>query len=204
LISVPIAIFGKKKKREGEVLKGKMTGKQGALKRKCESYEKMVQVPYVSKEEIDEFMENWGVLEQEDLSSSDYYFNSYAHFSIHEEMIKDKVRTGCYRLAMLSNPHLFQNKVVLDIGCGTGILSLFAVKAGAAHVYAIECSEIIHVAEKIVLENHLEHKITFIKGKAEEISLPVDKVDIIISEWMGYMLLYESMLDTVIYMRDKV
>ena len=37
----------------------------------------------------------------------------------------------------------------------------------------------------------------------EEIKLPVDKVDIIISEWMGYFLLYESMLDTVLFARDK-
>ena len=45
--------------------------------------------------------------------------------------------------------------------------------------------------------------ITLIKGKMEEIVLPVDKVDIIISEWMGYFLLYESMLDTVLYARDR-
>ena len=44
---------------------------------------------------------------------------------------------------------------------------------------------------------------TIIKGKVEEIELPVDKVDVIISEWMGYFLLYESMLDTVIFARDK-
>lgn len=37
----------------------------------------------------------------------------------------------------------------------------------------------------------------------EEVQLPVDTVDIIISEWMGYFLLYESMLDTVIYARDR-
>ena len=45
--------------------------------------------------------------------------------------------------------------------------------------------------------------ITLIKGKIEEVDLPVDKVDIIISEWMGYCLLYESMLDTVLFARDK-
>ena len=45
--------------------------------------------------------------------------------------------------------------------------------------------------------------ITVIKGKVEDIELPVDKVDVIISEWMGYFLLYESMLDTVLYARDK-
>ena len=42
-----------------------------------------------------------------------------------------------------------------------------------------------------------------IKGKVEEVELPVEKVDIIISEWMGYCLFYESMLNTVIYARDK-
>jgi protein arginine N-methyltransferase 1 len=42
-----------------------------------------------------------------------------------------------------------------------------------------------------------------IRGKIEEITLPVEKVDIIISEWMGYFLLYESMLDCVLFARDK-
>lgn len=45
--------------------------------------------------------------------------------------------------------------------------------------------------------------ITIFKGKVEETELPVDQVDIIISEWMGYCLFYESMLNTVIYARDK-
>lgn len=45
--------------------------------------------------------------------------------------------------------------------------------------------------------------ITVLKGKIEEIELPVDKVDIIISEWMGYFLLFENMLNTVLYARDK-
>lgn len=45
--------------------------------------------------------------------------------------------------------------------------------------------------------------ITIFKGKVEEVELPVEKVDIIISEWMGYCLFYESMLNTVIFARDK-
>lgn len=45
--------------------------------------------------------------------------------------------------------------------------------------------------------------VTIIKGKVEEVELPVEKVDIIISEWMGYCLFYESMLNTVLYARDK-
>ena len=55
---------------------------------------------------------------------SDYYFDSYSHFSIHEEMLKDRVRTLAYKEAIQAS--LFKDKVVMDIGCGTGILSLFA------------------------------------------------------------------------------
>lgn len=138
-------------------------------------------------------------------TSQDYYFDSYSHFGIHEEMLKDEVRTGTYRDSIVLNGHLFQDKIVMDVGCGTGILSLFAVEAGAKHVYAIECSDIIKSAREIVRVNGAADKITLIQGKLEEIELPdgVDKVDIIISEWMGYCLLYEAMMDTVLYARDK-
>lgn len=64
-------------------------------------------------------------------------------------------------------------------------------------------SNIIHQARVIVKDNNLDDKVTLIQGKMEEVVLPVDKVDIIISEWMGYFLLYESMLDTVLVARDK-
>eukprot|EP01110_Echinostelium_bisporum_P011181 TRINITY_DN4901_c0_g1_i1.p1 TRINITY_DN4901_c0_g1~~TRINITY_DN4901_c0_g1_i1.p1 ORF type:complete len:341 (-),score=123.97 TRINITY_DN4901_c0_g1_i1:26-1048(-) len=140
---------------------------------------------------------------QEHMTSSDYYFDSYSHFGIHEEMLKDSVRTRSYRDSIVNNPHLFKDKVVLDVGCGTGILSMFAAQAGAKMVIGIDCSEIIHSARQIVKDNKLDHIVTLIKGKVEEVTLPVDKVDIIISEWMGYLLLYESMLDTVIWARDK-
>ena len=92
---------------------------------------------------------------------------------------------------------------VLDVGCGTGILSMFAATAGAKQVFAVDASNIIDKAAQIVKDNNLDHIVTTIKGKIEEITLPVDKVDIIISEWMGYFLFYESMLDTVIFARDK-
>lgn len=64
-------------------------------------------------------------------------------------------------------------------------------------------STIIEKAKEIVAVNGLSDKITLLQGKMEEVELPFPKVDIIISEWMGYFLLYESMLDTVLYARDK-
>uniref|UniRef100_A0A8C2G402 Protein arginine N-methyltransferase 3 n=1 Tax=Cyprinus carpio TaxID=7962 RepID=A0A8C2G402_CYPCA len=131
------------------------------------------------------------------------YFSSYGHYSIHEEMLKDKVRTESYRDFMYHNMDVFKDKVVLDVGCGTGILSMFAAKAGARKVIAVDQSEIIYQAMDIVRSNKLEETITLIKGRIEEIDLPVEKVDIIISEWMGYFLLFESMLDSVLYARDR-
>ena len=104
---------------------------------------------------------------------------------------------------MWHNKHLFKGKTVLDVGCGTGILSMFAAKAGAAKVIGVDMSSIVDYAKKIVADNNLSDIVTIIRGKVEEIELPVPKVDIIISEWMGYCLFYESMLDTVLYARDK-
>ncbi|XP_023841584.1 protein arginine N-methyltransferase 8-B isoform X1 [Salvelinus sp. IW2-2015] len=142
-------------------------------------------------------------LNPEEMTSRDYYFDSYAHFGIHEEMLKDEVRTLTYRNSMYHNKHAFKDKIVLDVGSGTGILSMFAAKAGAKHVYGIECSSISEYSEKIIKSNHLDSVITIFRGKVEEVELPVEKVDIIISEWMGYCLFYESMLNTVIFARDK-
>ncbi|KAE8613731.1 hypothetical protein XENTR_v10007848 [Xenopus tropicalis] len=143
------------------------------------------------------------LLNPEEMTSRDYYFDSYAHFGIHEEMLKDEVRTLTYRNSMYHNKHVFKDKVVLDVGSGTGILSMFAAKAGARKVYGIECSSVSDYSEKIIKANHLDNIITIFRGKVEEVELPVDKVDIIITEWMGYCLFYESMLNTVIFARDK-
>ncbi|MCJ1261733.1 type I protein arginine N-methyltransferase Rmt1 [Lobaria immixta] len=132
-----------------------------------------------------------------------HYFNSYNHHGIHEEMLKDEVRTKSYRDAIYQNKHLFKDKIVLDVGCGTAILSMFAIRAGARHVIGVDMSTIIEKAREIVQVNGMADKITLLQGKMEEVQLPYAKVDIILSEWMGYFLLYESMLDTVLYARDK-
>ena len=63
-------------------------------------------------------------------------------------------------------------------------------------------STIIEKAREIVEANGMTSKISLLQGKMEEVQMPFPKVDIILSEWMGYFLLYESMLDTVLYARD--
>jgi len=134
-----------------------------------------------------------------------HYFQSYGENDIHAVMIQDKVRTATYATFIMRNPELFRDAVVLDVGCGTGILSLFAARAGAKRVYAVDASDIAEKAEQIVKANGFDNIITVIRGKIEEITLPDDvkHVDVIISEWMGYALLYESMLDSVLRARDR-
>jgi protein arginine N-methyltransferase 1 len=102
-------------------------------------------------------------------------------------MLKDEVRTRAYMNSIMQNPHLFKGKVVMDVGCGTGILCMFAAKAGARRVIGVDCSGIIDQAREIVKANKLDHIVTLIKGKVEDIALPdgLEKVDIIVSEWMG-------------------
>jgi hypothetical protein len=49
--------------------------------------------------------------ERDNRTSKDYYFDSYSHHGIHEEMLKDEVRTKTYQMAIMRNAHLFRDKV---------------------------------------------------------------------------------------------
>ncbi|EKE38197.1 hypothetical protein ENUP19_0047G0126 [Entamoeba nuttalli] len=133
-------------------------------------------------------------------ADSEYYWESYSHPGIHDEMLKDRHRTLSYKRALV--PSVVKGKIVLDVGCGTGILSMFAARNGAKHVYAVEMSSVRKQAAEIIKLNGYENVITLIQGKMEEVDIP-EKVDIIVSEWMGYNLMFESMLASVIYARDK-
>ena len=70
--------------------------------------------------------------------SNDVYFSSYEDLSVHELMIKDKPRTLAYKNYIEKNAALFKDKIVIDVGAGSGILSLFAAKAGAKKVSALK------------------------------------------------------------------
>jgi len=119
-------------------------------------------------------------------------------------MLRDKVRTEWYCKAMMENSQFFKDKVVIDVGAGTGILSMFAVKAGAKMVHAFEPSEIFYALCENIQENKMGDSITTHKKTIEEFyELNKEfKCDIIISEWMGYFLIYERMIDSIIKARD--
>jgi len=107
-----------------------------------------------------------------------------------------------YFRAISQNPQCFKDKVVLDIGCGTGVLAMFVARAGARRVYAVEASNMASAAKAVVEANGLGGVVEVIRGLTETVELP-EKVDVIISEWMGNLLLKEAMLDTVLLARDR-
>nr|XP_025620717.1 probable protein arginine N-methyltransferase 6 isoform X3 [Arachis hypogaea] len=114
----------------------------------------------------------------------------YPETDFYEEKNRDKVRNHTYKSAIEYHADNIRNKVVLDLGCGTGILSILCAKAGARKV-----ANIVHA-------NNRSHVIIVVRGRFEDVEINED-VDVIVSEWMGQMLLGEDMLLRVITARDR-
>lgn len=143
-----------------------------------------------------------------------WYFGEYSRLATHREMLEDLVRTGSYYRAIVD---CCQDKVVLDIGCGSGILSLFAAKAGARKVVAVEASaDMAAFAREAVDRNGFADKVDVVCGRLEDVADDVEaklqaacdegspaKADVLLSEWMGYMLVHEDMFSTVAFARDR-
>lgn len=117
-------------------------------------------------------------------------------------MLQDAVRTGTYQQSMLQNTRDFAGKVVLDVGTGTGILSFFAAQAGAKKVYAVEASGSADVARALAHNNGYGNVVEVVRGKVEDVTLP-EKVDVIISEPIGFLLVHERMIESYIVARDR-
>ncbi|XP_042202746.1 histone-arginine methyltransferase CARM1 [Callorhinchus milii] len=115
-----------------------------------------------------------------------------------QNTLQDYIGTATYQRAILENHVDFKDKVILDVGCGSGILSFFAVQAGARKVYAVEGSAMSKYAEILVKSNNLSEQVMVLEGKIEEISIP-EKVDIIISEPMGYLLFHERRIESYLH-----
>ncbi|XP_044531634.1 protein arginine N-methyltransferase 2 [Gracilinanus agilis] len=139
----------------------------------------------------------------EDAWQDEEYFGSYGALKLHLEMLSDRARTAAYHQVIARHEHFLQDKVILDVGCGTGILSLFCAQhARPRAVYAVEASEMAEHTERLVLLNGFADTITVFQQKVEDVALP-GKVDVLLSEWMGTCLLFEFMIESVLCARDK-
>jgi protein arginine N-methyltransferase 1 len=123
---------------------------------------------------------------------------SYADISVHQLMLADGVRTLAFEQALQAviQPH----HRVLDFGCGSGILSFFAHRAGARQIYAVDRSPFIGAAQAVARVNGFQ-RIEFLYGE-DDVDLP-SEVDVIVSEWMGHFVFNESMLEPLARLRDR-
>ena len=124
----------------------------------------------------------------------------YAEFEVHRTMIRDRVRTEAFRRAIDSVVR--PGDIVLDVGAGSGILSVFAARAGAARVYAVEETSIAVLAQELAAANGVEEIVHVIHGDVLDVE-PPERVDVVVSEWLGGFGIDEGMLVPVIAARDR-
>lgn len=101
----------------------------------------------------------------------------------HLGYVADRRRLELFRAAVAAV--VKPGDIVADLGCGTGILGLAALGAGAAHVYAVDQSEMIHVARQAFERAGLAARGTFIQGRTFRVELP-RRVDVAICDHVGY------------------
>jgi SAM-dependent methyltransferase len=123
---------------------------------------------------------------------------AYGATPIHREMLRDKVRVNAYAQAL---ERLAPGNVVADFGCGTGILSVIAALKGAARVYGMELTPIAELAKELVRQHALEDKVHIVVGDASRMQLP-EKVDVLVSEWMGGLAVDENFVPALVQCRD--
>ena len=124
----------------------------------------------------------------------------YAEIEVHRTMICDRVRTEAFRRAI--NATVRPGDIVLDVGAGSGILSMFAARAGAARVYAVERTTVAVLAQELAAANGVGEIVQLIHGDIMDVELP-EPVDLIVSEWLGGFGIDEGMLAPVIAARDR-
>lgn len=125
---------------------------------------------------------------------------SYDDVYVHKLMIQDRVRTSGYKKAI--EQVVKPGMTVIDFGCGSGVLSVFAAKAGAKRVIAIDKSQFIIAAKMVAKANGVDDVVEFYHCEPQALDCNF-KADVIISEWMGHFVYFEWMLEPLLFLRDN-
>jgi len=116
------------------------------------------------------------------------------------KMIADRVRMSAYARALEET--IRPNSTVVDIGAGTGIMSLLACKFGARKVIAIEPSSAIHIARELADVNGMADRIEFIRDVSTNVTLQ-ERVDVIVSDLRGILPLLTTHLPSIVDARER-
>jgi hypothetical protein len=119
----------------------------------------------------------------------------------HRTLLADEGRTNAFRdaIARVVRP----GHVVVDIGCGSGILSFFACQSGAARIYAIDRGGMAGIAQLLSRQAGFEDRITVLRDESTNVELP-ERADVLISETLGVLGLDENLLGSVIDARARL
>lgn len=123
----------------------------------------------------------------------------WARPSIHRRMLGDAPRTEAFRAAIKSVVR--PGDTVIDVGAGSGILSAFSARAGAAEVHAVERARIADALREVLRTNGLEDVVRVHSGEAASANLP--QAQVIVSEWLGVLLFGDLMWPAVAAVRDR-
>jgi predicted RNA methylase len=127
------------------------------------------------------------------------YVTDYEQLYAHHSMLADRARTDAFRSAI--EQVVTPGDVVVDLGAGTGILSVFAARAGAARVYAIERTAMIDVARRVVADSGVDN-VVFLDGDSHDVE-PPEPCDVLVSECIGGFGIQENMVDDVLAFRAR-
>ncbi|EDV24647.1 uncharacterized protein TRIADDRAFT_56661 [Trichoplax adhaerens] len=113
-------------------------------------------------------------------------------------MLNDITRNSSYRDAIDRAIASDARASVLDIGSGSGILSMLAVKAGAKDVYACEMSDVWHdISKQVLLDNCMDKNVKLIKAKSTNLMIPEDipdRVSLVVTETLDSGVLGEGII----------
>jgi SAM-dependent methyltransferase len=119
---------------------------------------------------------------------------------MHFGMVRDTIRVLAYRRAIFRH---CRDKTVVEIGCGSGILSIFAAKAGARRVIAIEESRIADLAKSMFEANGVADRVELRRGNSRDVSVD-EPADVIIHEVLGSDPFGENVLPFIEDARDRM
>lgn len=126
--------------------------------------------------------------------------DEFASLRAHERMIGSPVRVNAYREGIRRN--IKPGDTVVDLGTGTGILSLFAAQQKPRWIYAIDHSDFLPIARKIAEHNGVRN-ITFVPVNSRDFKLD-EKVDVILHEQLSDDIFGENMIDNLLDLKRRI
>jgi len=129
---------------------------------------------------------------------STIYFYDLAGYG---KMIMDRIRTSAYQEALARA--IKPGDVVVDLGAGTGLFTLYACRLGAKQVHSIEPNPIIQVAREIVQANGFSDRVFFHQAMSFDVELP-QPADVVVTDPRGVLPLKERAVPTIIDARRRL